>query len=69
MKIEATIKQVEVPIDENTAKVAYAVYYCVSGGQRVPWWVFHSVYTDEHLAEFVKKGIEEGMINVIYQAV
>ena len=63
MKIEARIKEVHVPIDETTAKVAHQVEYRKSDGGSS--WLFHSIYTDEHLARYVKENIENGEINVI----
>ena len=63
MKIESRIKEVYVPIDETTAKIAHQVEYRKAGGGC--GWIFHSIYTDEHLARYVKENIENGEINVI----
>ena len=63
MKIEARIKEAHIPIDETTAKLALIVEYRKADSKS--GWMFHSIYTDECLARYVKESIESGDIQVL----
>lgn len=68
MKIEARIIEVlVVTIDQFSGKYAYKVEYRIEYAGRVGRWLFHSIHADRDLAEYVKNGIEDNSIPVLYE--
>ena len=69
MKIEARIIEVSVPTnDKYICKIAYKVNYrAIDREGNVTRWFFHSIYADRDIAEYVKNGIEDNSIPVLYE--
>lgn len=68
MKIEARITEVAIAtIDETSCKYAYKVEYRIDFGWSVGRWLFHSIYLDKDLANYVKASIEDQSIPVIFE--
>ena len=68
MKIEARITEVIIAtIDEISCKYAYKVEYRIEYAGRVGRWLFHSIHADRDIAEYVKNGIEDQSIPVIFE--
>ena len=69
MKIEARIIEVSVPTnDKSLCKIAHKVKYRVIDREgNVTRWFFHSIHADRDIAEYVKNGIEDLSIPVLYE--
>lgn len=68
MKIEARIIEVAIAkIDETSCKYAFKVEYRIDFGWSVGRWLFHSIHADKDIAEYVKNGIEDQSIPVIFE--
>lgn len=68
MKIEARIIEILVAkIDKTAGKYAYKVEYRIEYAGRVGRWLFHSIHADKDIAEYVKNGIEDNSIPVLYE--
>ena len=68
MRIEARVTEVTLAmIDNISCKKAYKVEYrAISHGGKVTRWLFHSIYPDSDLANYVKSGIEDQSIPIPY---
>lgn len=68
MKIEAKVTEVTVEtIDKTSCKYAYKVNYRAIDHQgNATRWLFHSIHADRDIAEYVKNGIEDATISVLY---
>ena len=69
MRIEARITEVSVPTNENSiCKIAYKVEYRAKDYDgKTSRWFFHSIHADRDIAEYVKNGIEDNSIPVLYE--
>lgn len=70
MRIEARITEVTIPIarDKNLAKIGIKVEYrTIDHEGKHGRWLFHSIHLDSDLAEYVKNGIEDQSIPVLYE--
>lgn len=69
MEIEARITEVSVPTNDNsTCKIAYKVEYrAIDYDGKKNRWLFHSIHLDKDLANYVKAGIEDLSIPVLYE--
>lgn len=68
MRIEARIIEVAIAtVDNISCKYAYKVEYRIAYAGRVGRWLFHSIHPDKDLANYVKSGIEDQSIQVIYE--
>jgi hypothetical protein len=69
MKIKARITEVSVPTNDNfICKIAHKVEYrAIDYDGKTSRWLFHSIHADRDLAEYVKAGIEDQSIPVIFE--
>lgn len=69
MKIEARITEAFIASTDLTrCKYAYKVEYrAIDYDGKAARWLFHSIHPDRDIAEYVKNGIEDDSIPVLYE--
>ncbi len=69
MRIEARITEVLVAtINKTSCKYAHKVEYRAKAYEgKTARWLFHSIHADRDIAEYVKNGIEDNSIPVLYE--
>lgn len=69
MRIEARVTEVTVAtINQTSCKYAHKVEYrAIDHEGKAGRWLFHSIHPDKDLADYVKSGIEDQSIQVIYE--
>lgn len=66
MRNRTYVKQIEVKIDDTTARTLYEVQYIKrfgDGYSSCDWWGSYGIYESEVIANFVAQKIENGEIN------
>lgn len=65
MRNRTYVRQLEMKVDDNTARMLYEVRYIKRFGDGYScgdWWGCYGVYEDEVMANFVAQKIENGEI-------